>query len=75
MSLIDEVIIKERDFLLKAFSTDMLVEEDIELAFNRIIGHVEDRPQTRFCDCGEYITDFIGRCNVCGRDLTKWRRV
>jgi hypothetical protein len=62
---------KERDFLLKAFSTDMLVEEDIELAFNRIIGYVEDKPQTRFCDCGDFITEFIGTCDRCGRDLTK----
>ena len=72
---IQNKINKERDFLLKAFSIDMLVEEDIELAFNRIIKLVTDRPQTRFCDCGEYITDFIGTCNKCGRDLTKWRRV
>lgn len=74
--MIIEIINKERDFLLKAYATDILLEEDIELAFNRIINLVRDEPKRyQFCDCGEYITDFVGTCNACGRDLTKWRRV
>jgi hypothetical protein len=37
-----ENIQKERDFLLVAFSDDMLVEEDIQLSFYRIIKYFTD---------------------------------